>query len=39
VLAEAAERQVTMFMPEVVTVDGESTLSVPPGSDVLLADR
>jgi 8-oxo-dGTP pyrophosphatase MutT (NUDIX family) len=39
VLAEAAGRKVTMFMPEVVTVDGESTLSVPPGSDVLLADR
>ena len=39
VLAEAAGRQVTMFMPEVVTVDGASTLSVPPGYDVLLADR
>jgi 8-oxo-dGTP pyrophosphatase MutT (NUDIX family) len=39
VLAEAAGRQVTMFMPEVVTVDGESTLSVPPGYDALLADR
>ncbi len=39
VLAEAAGRQVTMFMPEVVTVDGAPTLSVPPGYDVLLADR
>ena len=39
VLAESAGRQVTMFMPEVVTVDGESTLSVPPGYDHLLADR
>ena len=39
VLAHAEDRRVTMFMPEVVTVDGESTLSVPPGYDALLADR
>ena len=39
VLAEAERRQVAMFMPEVVTVDGEPTLSVPPGYDALLAER
>ena len=39
VLADARDRRVTMFMPEVVTVDGESTLSVPPGYDSLLADQ
>jgi len=39
VLAEAGTRQVTMFTPEVVTVDGEATLSVPPGYDALLAER
>jgi 8-oxo-dGTP pyrophosphatase MutT (NUDIX family) len=39
VLAQAEGRRVTMFMPEVVTVHGEATLSVPPGYDALLADR
>ncbi|HYH34939.1 MAG TPA: NUDIX hydrolase [Nocardioides sp.] len=39
VLAEAARRRVSMFLPEVVTVDGEATLSVPPAYDALLADR
>lgn len=39
VLTEAARRTVAMFMPEVVIVDGESMLSVPPGYDALLADR
>jgi 8-oxo-dGTP pyrophosphatase MutT (NUDIX family) len=39
VLDEASRRSVEMFMPEVVTVDGESRLTVPPGYDALLADR
>jgi 8-oxo-dGTP pyrophosphatase MutT (NUDIX family) len=37
VLAEARGRQVAMFMPEVVTVEGEPTLSVPPRYAALLA--
>lgn len=39
VVAEAAGRRVSMFMPEVVTVDGESWLSMPPAYAELLADR
>ena len=39
VLAEAANREVTMFMPEVVSVDGDHFLSMPPGSEALVADR
>ncbi|QBR92633.1 NUDIX hydrolase [Nocardioides euryhalodurans] len=39
VLAEAATREVTMFMPEVVSVDGGHFLSMPPGSEALVADR
>ena len=39
VLAEASGRRVTMFMPEVVSEGGRSTLSVPPAYEALLADR
>ncbi len=36
VLAEASGRAVSMFMPELETADGVSTLSVPPGYESLL---